>query len=96
MAYLLCLNTYKNIQRRNGKGKYIYTNGDKYEGDFKDNKKHGIGKLIYKEKGEYYGQSVLQIYISKVNGKMDAGTGKEYSLTQIRMFTQGGGLFGKK
>jgi hypothetical protein len=30
-------------------------NGDKYEGDFKDNKKHGIGKLVYKDKGEYYG-----------------------------------------
>lgn len=40
---------------RNGKGKYQYANGDKYDGDFKNNKKHGIGRLIYKEKGEYYG-----------------------------------------
>ena len=29
--------------------------GDEYEGDFKANKKHGIGKMVYKQKGEYYG-----------------------------------------
>jgi radial spoke head protein 1 len=43
------------IKRRNGKGRYTYANGDKYEGDFRENKKHGIGKLTYKDKGEYYG-----------------------------------------
>ena len=55
MGYLSIYNFYKYDQRRNGKGRYTYVNGDKYEGDFKDNKKHGIGKLIYKDKGEYYG-----------------------------------------
>jgi hypothetical protein len=29
----------------------MYANGDKYEGGFKKNKKHGIGKLLYKDKG---------------------------------------------
>jgi radial spoke head protein 1 len=41
---------------REGKGKYVFSNGDKYEGDFKANRKHGVGKLTYKGKGEYYGQ----------------------------------------
>jgi hypothetical protein len=36
-------------------------NGDKYDGDFKENKKHGIGKLIYKDKGEYYGKQYLYL-----------------------------------
>jgi hypothetical protein len=40
---------------RQGKGKYIFANGDRYDGFFKSNKKHGIGRMSYKEKGEYYG-----------------------------------------
>ena len=56
MGYLfIIIYMYIYNQRRNGKGIYTYVNGDKYEGDFKDNKKHGIGKLVYKDKGEYYG-----------------------------------------
>ena len=30
-------------------------NGDIYEGDFVFNQKEGIGKLVYKDKGTYYG-----------------------------------------
>jgi len=49
--------------KRTGKGNYSYLNGDRYEGDWKENKKHGIGKLVYtrlvgedkKYFGEYYG-----------------------------------------
>jgi len=33
---------------REGKGKYNYANGDKFEGEFKKNLKHGIGKMVYK------------------------------------------------
>lgn len=40
---------------RAGNGKYTYANGDKYDGEWQDNKKHGIGRLIYNGKGEYYG-----------------------------------------
>jgi len=33
--------------KRNGKGVYKYSNGDKYEGEFRENRKNGIGKAIY-------------------------------------------------
>ena len=44
-----------------GKGVYYYNKPeppsvDKYDGDFKDNKKHGIGTMTYTAKNEtYYG-----------------------------------------
>lgn len=50
---------------KNGKGVLIYASGNRYEGDFKDGKIHGIGtlynsknKILKKgrwEKGEYVG-----------------------------------------
>ena len=46
------------MQLRCGKGKYTYSNQDVYNGDFKDNRKHGIGRLTYADKSEYYGQWV--------------------------------------
>ena len=39
----------------NGKGKYIYENGDIYEGKFKDYKYNGYGKMIYKNGDKYEG-----------------------------------------
>lgn len=35
------------LKIREGKGKYTYANGDKYEGDYKNNLKDGIGKMNY-------------------------------------------------
>ena len=43
------------MQLRCGKGKYTYSNADVYNGDFKNNCKHGIGRLVYADKSEYYG-----------------------------------------
>jgi radial spoke head protein 1 len=43
---------------RQGKGKYTYGAGeapDRYEGQFFANEKHGIGKMFYSNKGEYFG-----------------------------------------
>jgi hypothetical protein len=42
---------------REGKGKYTYNpSGDRYEGVFHNNLKHGIGRMIFNNnKGEYYG-----------------------------------------
>jgi hypothetical protein len=37
-------------QLRCGKGKYTYANQDVYTGDFKNNKKDGIGRLVYADK----------------------------------------------
>ena len=33
---------------RNGKGKYIYANGGCYDGDWKDDKMNGHGKIYLK------------------------------------------------
>jgi radial spoke head protein 1 len=47
---------YAITQKRNGRGIYTYAEkGDIYDGEFMDNMKHGIGKMTYKEKGEYHG-----------------------------------------
>ena len=35
---------------REGQGKYTYSNGDVYVGEFKANKKDGIGRLLYADK----------------------------------------------
>lgn len=32
---------------RNGRGKFSYQDGGYYEGEWKDNKMHGWGKLFY-------------------------------------------------
>ena len=51
----------KPSQVREGNGKYTYSkhggeeNPDTFEGEWKDNLKHGIGKQIYNGKGTYYG-----------------------------------------
>jgi len=37
-----------------GKGEFIHANGDNYFGDFKNNQRHGVGKLIYAD-GVYEG-----------------------------------------
>ena len=45
---------------RMGPGIYTYTleegKIDKYEGEWNANMKHGIGKMIYNESGEYFGR----------------------------------------
>ncbi len=45
------------LEIREGTGKYNYENGDKYDGEWKENKKQGIGKMVYGDgkNGQYYG-----------------------------------------
>ena len=49
------------IKTRAGRGKYTYANitnpdiTDRYEGDWKNNLKDGIGRYFYADKSEYYG-----------------------------------------
>ena len=40
------------------KGKYKYFNGDLYEGDISNNKKHGFDKMIYSNGDEFNGKQV--------------------------------------
>ena len=35
---------------------FTYHDGRKYDGDYKDDKKHGRGKFTYKDGGTYDGQ----------------------------------------
>ena len=44
----------KNIY--DGKGEYYYSNGDKYIGEYKNNKKEGLGIYYYKEGDKYEGE----------------------------------------
>ena len=40
--------------QRNGYGVYTYPNGDKYEGEWRDGRRHGQGEYIYKDQGLRY------------------------------------------
>lgn len=40
----------------NGYGVYRYKNGDVYEGDFVEGKRHGLGEYVYKDKSYYRGE----------------------------------------
>lgn len=41
---------------KHGKGKLLYSNGDIYEGEFKDNLHDGQGTYDFKNKDKYEGQ----------------------------------------
>ena len=38
-----------------GKGKYIYADGEVYEGNYKNGLKHGFGKIFYTNATQYQG-----------------------------------------
>ena len=54
---------------RSGRGKYTYPNGDTYDGDWVNNKKHGVGTYLYSTSQVKY-QGTWE------EGKMD-GTGEQ-------------------
>jgi hypothetical protein len=56
-----------------------------------NNKKHGIGKLSYKEKGEYYGT----LNLIQANGKMESSMAKEHTRIVTRIAIRAGGNSGK-
>lgn len=41
---------------RNGSGKYVYSNGAVYEGDFQNNLPHGFGTVVYANGDKYVGE----------------------------------------
>ena len=51
---------------RTGHGIYKYKKGGHvYEGKWKDNQKHGIGKMQFKKKGTYFGKPVFMRLLPK-------------------------------
>jgi hypothetical protein len=40
--------------KMNGKGVRVYSDGSVYHGSFCDNKRHGIGEMIFKSSGMKY------------------------------------------
>lgn len=47
---------------RHGKGTYFYENGDKYEGEWKNNLKDGEG-ILYFKKGDLYKGSWFSFFL---------------------------------
>ncbi|MBN1670945.1 MAG: MerR family transcriptional regulator [Kiritimatiellae bacterium] len=41
--------------KKDGKGRYMYPNGDVYDGDFSDGKKHGTGRYVFNNGDVYFG-----------------------------------------
>ena len=44
---------YKN-DKKDGSGKYVWSNGDWYEGEWKQGLRHGQGVYVWKDKNEKY------------------------------------------
>eukprot|EP01035_Chromulina_nebulosa_P020109 gene20109-26109_t len=61
---------------RNGRGKYTYSNGDIYEGNWNNNKYHGYGKIKFTDGGKYEGIFSNGLYHGK--GKYEYANGKVY------------------
>lgn len=58
------------FQQRSGSGKAIYANGDRYEGEFFEGKKHGSGQYIWVSKGK----SEVDKLVEKELKAMDGGS----------------------
>ena len=69
----------------NGQGTYVYKNGSKYVGDFKNKKAHGYGELFYSDGRTYVGEWIAHkfegkgVYKNKA-GKVYQGIWKENKL----------------
>mmetsp|Transcript_31713 Transcript_31713/g.36628 ORF Transcript_31713/g.36628 Transcript_31713/m.36628 type:complete len:322 (-) Transcript_31713:271-1236(-) len=50
------------FNQRSGSGKSIYSNGDVYEGDFFEGKKHGVGQYIFKKLGKSEVDKLIEKY----------------------------------
>lgn len=69
---------------KNGKGTYSYNDGDRYEGEWKDDARSGTGKFFntalgtthYAEGGKYEGQYIDDMKSGK--GKMEFPNGDVY------------------
>lgn len=61
-----------------GKGKYVYTDGNIYEGDWVDGKRHGKGKYTFVDGNVYEGDWVDDAIPEKVKGKITFADGEIY------------------
>lgn len=54
------------FNQRSGNGKAVYANGDRYEGEFFQDKKHGIGEYVFVSKGKSEADRLVEKEIQKV------------------------------
>ena len=64
---------------RHGVGRFVYPNGDIYEGEFFENKMHGEGSYTYKKSGDIYSGSWVN---DKKNGRGVYEFGADKSILQ--------------
>lgn len=67
------------FNQRSGSGKAIHANGDVYEGDFYEGKKHGIGHYVFKSKGK----SEVDGLVEKAHKAKPAGETTEAFVARI-------------
>ena len=73
----------------NGQGTYIYPNGEKYEGDWKNGKYHGHGTFTYPDGNMYVGE--FKDGLKNGQGTLTSPYGEKYE----GKFKDGGKLYQK-
>ena len=66
-------------RERNGQGTYTYSDGDKYEGEWKNGKYHGQGTYTFKMEVSMSGNGRMKNTTVKVHG-LEKGNGKDKNM----------------
>ena len=66
-----------------GYGVFTHFSGDKYEGEFKSNQRHGKGKQTYKNGSVYEGLFEKDVAMEEARGKMVTTTYVSYNTIEL-------------
>ena len=84
-------------QIRDGKGKMTYKNGDVYDGEWKNNEKHGKGTMTYGKDGDVHKKYINGVYEGDWINDQKWGKGKmTYTKNDRKSVYEGKWAFDKK